>query len=187
MSAPHPVPPFSKESSLQLPALSTASDGTTEAFNADMQLSTDEPESLDGRFSFVDSDRRSITSYASSADREFIIKDVHGRYLNSRSDVLLIPSFLFLRSLPSAFFQLYLMPGKRPRFGTRMMCYKAQCVADVDEHGRLDIQHEMLKIKLGGLCWPLHHVRRILAPRPEGAEAPAVMDIGTGSGELRAH
>lgn len=42
----------------------------------------------------------------------------------------------------------------------------------------------MLKIKMGGLYWPASHVRRILsAPRPEGAEPPAILDIGTGSGE----
>lgn len=56
-------------------------------------------------------------------------------------------------------------------------------LADVDEHTRLDIQHQMLKTQMDALYWPTDHVRRILAPRPEGCEPPAIMDIGTGSGE----
>lgn len=36
---------------------------------------------------FVDSDRRSITSYTSSVDREFVLRDVHGRVINNTSQV----------------------------------------------------------------------------------------------------
>lgn len=61
---------------------------------------------------------------------------------------------------------------------------KVITAADVDEHGRLDIQHQMLKVKMGGLYWPSDHVRRILAPRPEGSEPPAILDVGTGSGRV---
>lgn len=59
--------------------------------------------------------------------------------------------------------------------------------ADVDEHGRLDIQHETLKIQMGALYYPVDLVRRILAPRPPGDQAPAILDIGTGSGECAIH
>ena len=63
-----------------------------------------------------------------------------------------------------------------------LIVHSVVLLADVDEHGRLDIQHEMLKAKMGGLFWPSDRVRGILAPRPEGSEPPAVLDIGTGSG-----
>lgn len=33
----------------------------------------------------VDSDRRSVNSYTSSIDREFILKDIHGRVINATS------------------------------------------------------------------------------------------------------
>lgn len=42
----------------------------------------------------------------------------------------------------------------------------------------------MLKARLGGLYWPQDIVRRVLVPRPEGAEPPRIIDIGTGSGTL---
>lgn len=45
----------------------------------------------------------------------------------------------------------------------------------------------MLRVDMNGLYWPSDHVRRILAPRPDGVEPPAVLDIGTGSGEHRFH
>lgn len=57
-----------------------------------------------------------------------------------------------------------------------------RCIGDGDEHRRLDIQHEALKMKMDGLYWPRNHVRRILAPRTEGSEPPSILDIGTGSG-----
>lgn len=56
------------------------------------------------------------------------------------------------------FFQHYLLP------------------ADEDEHGRLDIQHELLKARMGLYLKP-SAVRRALAPRPEG-DPPAIIDIG---------
>ncbi|KIO32981.1 hypothetical protein M407DRAFT_18137 [Tulasnella calospora MUT 4182] len=57
--------------------------------------------------------------------------------------------------------------------------------ADVSEHMRLDIQHEMLKHKLGGL-YPREvasDVRRMMSrQRSEDDPPPAALDIGTGSG-----
>lgn len=52
--------------------------------------------------------------------------------------------------------------------------------ADSEEHGRLDIQHEMLKRKRNGLFFAQQAVRRALAPR-EGVER-AALDVGSGSG-----
>lgn len=52
--------------------------------------------------------------------------------------------------------------------------------ADPAEHGRLDIQHELLKKKMGGIFMKPDAVRRALAPRQSGH--PAVLDVGTGSG-----
>ncbi|KAG8983928.1 hypothetical protein FRB90_005650 [Tulasnella sp. 427] len=55
--------------------------------------------------------------------------------------------------------------------------------ADGEEHGRLDIQHEMLKAALGGLYarQAAPAVRRALAKRKDG-DQNAILDIGTGSG-----
>ncbi|KIO29851.1 hypothetical protein M407DRAFT_21104 [Tulasnella calospora MUT 4182] len=52
--------------------------------------------------------------------------------------------------------------------------------ADVAEHGRLDLQHEMLWKKRGGLFYAPQAVRRALAPR-EGSR-PSILDVGSGSG-----
>ncbi|KAG8872852.1 hypothetical protein FRB97_007287 [Tulasnella sp. 331] len=52
--------------------------------------------------------------------------------------------------------------------------------ADGTEHGRLDLQHECFKRKLGGLFLKPDAVRRALAPRQD--ITPAILDIGTGSG-----
>ncbi|KAG8912285.1 hypothetical protein FRC01_005177 [Tulasnella sp. 417] len=52
--------------------------------------------------------------------------------------------------------------------------------ADVAEHGRLDLQHEMLKKKRGGLFYAPQAVRKALAPR-EGSR-PSILDVGSGSG-----
>ncbi|KAG8908667.1 hypothetical protein FRC01_007314, partial [Tulasnella sp. 417] len=56
-------------------------------------------------------------------------------------------------------------------------------VADGEEHGRLDVQHEMLKAALGGLYirQAAPAVRRALAFRTNG-DPNAILDIGTGSG-----
>lgn len=54
--------------------------------------------------------------------------------------------------------------------------------ADVLEHGRLDIQHEMLKTARNGLFFAADDVRRALAPRKDSEPQPAVLDIGSGSG-----
>lgn len=58
----------------------------------------DDANSLNGRFSPDFSDRRSIYSYTSSLDREFILKDVHGRVFNNTNEVNpkfgLLPPFL---------------------------------------------------------------------------------------------
>ncbi|KIO29850.1 hypothetical protein M407DRAFT_69943 [Tulasnella calospora MUT 4182] len=52
--------------------------------------------------------------------------------------------------------------------------------ADVAEHGRLDLQHEMLKKKRGGLFYAPQAVKKALAPR-EGSQ-PSILDVGSGSG-----
>ncbi len=51
--------------------------------------------------------------------------------------------------------------------------------ADPEEHSRLDMQHEMLKKKMGGLFLVPNAVRRAMAPRQD--QEPAAMDIGTGT------
>ncbi|KIO32958.1 hypothetical protein M407DRAFT_18114, partial [Tulasnella calospora MUT 4182] len=55
--------------------------------------------------------------------------------------------------------------------------------ADGEEHGRLDVQHEMLKAALGGLYvrQAAPAVCRALAVRKDG-DPNAILDIGTGSG-----
>ncbi|KIO29852.1 hypothetical protein M407DRAFT_46039, partial [Tulasnella calospora MUT 4182] len=52
--------------------------------------------------------------------------------------------------------------------------------ADVAEHSRLDLQHEMLKRRRGGLFYAPQAVRRALAPR-DGSR-PSILDVGSGSG-----
>lgn len=53
-----------------------------------MASSVHGPDSFNGRFSpTTESDRQSINSYASTIDREFILKDVHGRIVNSTNEV----------------------------------------------------------------------------------------------------
>ncbi|KAG8974524.1 hypothetical protein FRC05_007156 [Tulasnella sp. 425] len=61
--------------------------------------------------------------------------------------------------------------------------YKYVLPADGEEHGRLDVQHEMLKAALGGLYvrQAAPAVRRALAFRKDG-DPNAILDIGTGSG-----
>ncbi|KAG8910890.1 hypothetical protein FRC01_006066, partial [Tulasnella sp. 417] len=54
--------------------------------------------------------------------------------------------------------------------------------ADVLEHNRLDLQHEMLKQMRNGLFLADEDVRRALAPREDPESQPAVLDIGSGSG-----
>ncbi|KAI0664665.1 S-adenosyl-L-methionine-dependent methyltransferase [Cubamyces menziesii] len=52
--------------------------------------------------------------------------------------------------------------------------------ADTEEHRRLDLQHQVITLALGGLYPAPDLVRRALRPRP--GKAPAVLDVGTGSG-----
>ncbi|KAG8988849.1 hypothetical protein FRB94_002187 [Tulasnella sp. JGI-2019a] len=51
---------------------------------------------------------------------------------------------------------------------------------DRTEHKRLDGQHELIRLRYGGLYLRGDDVRRVLAPRP--GYIPKVLDIGTGSG-----
>lgn len=63
------------------------------------------------------------------------------------------------------------------------MCQKLTAtlfVVDMTEHNRLNVQHEMLKIKLGGLFLQPRAVQRALVPR--NGSIPAVLDVGSGSG-----
>ncbi|KAI8989708.1 S-adenosyl-L-methionine-dependent methyltransferase [Trametes punicea] len=52
--------------------------------------------------------------------------------------------------------------------------------ADTEEHRRLDLQHQVITLALGGLYPAPDLVRRALRPRP--GKAPGVLDVGTGSG-----
>ncbi|TBU35695.1 S-adenosyl-L-methionine-dependent methyltransferase [Dichomitus squalens] len=52
--------------------------------------------------------------------------------------------------------------------------------ADNEEHRRLDLQHQIITLALGGLYPAPNLVRRALAPRP--GKTPAILDVGTGSG-----
>ncbi|KAI0807727.1 S-adenosyl-L-methionine-dependent methyltransferase [Fomes fomentarius] len=52
--------------------------------------------------------------------------------------------------------------------------------ADNEEHRRLDLQHQIITLALGGLYPAPNLVRRALAPRP--GKVPTVLDVGTGSG-----
>jgi tRNA G46 methylase TrmB len=54
-------------------------------------------------------------------------------------------------------------------------------IADAIEHSRLDLQHELLKLKLKGLYIRARAVEKVLAKR-KGLTQPAAVDIGTGSG-----
>ncbi|KAI0748536.1 S-adenosyl-L-methionine-dependent methyltransferase [Daedaleopsis nitida] len=52
--------------------------------------------------------------------------------------------------------------------------------ADTEEHRRLDLQHQVITLALGGLFPASNLVRRALAPRP--GKISAILDVGTGSG-----
>ncbi|KAM5532078.1 hypothetical protein V8D89_014242 [Ganoderma adspersum] len=52
--------------------------------------------------------------------------------------------------------------------------------ADNEEHRRLDLQHQIITLALGGLYPAPNLVRKALAPR--SGKAPAILDVGTGSG-----
>lgn len=52
--------------------------------------------------------------------------------------------------------------------------------ADQEEHRRLDLQHHIFTLSLGGLYPAADLVRRALQPRPNFK--PAILDVGTGSG-----
>ena len=59
--------------------------------------------------------------------------------------------------------------------------------ADTEEHNRLDLQHTMLTMALGSLYWPPELVNKLLQPRPDSDDQPAIIDIGTGSGTWSVH
>ncbi|OBZ69220.1 hypothetical protein A0H81_10750 [Grifola frondosa] len=52
--------------------------------------------------------------------------------------------------------------------------------ADNEEHRRLDLQHQIITLSLGGLYPAAGLVRRALNPRAD--RTPTIMDVGTGSG-----
>ncbi|KAG9048514.1 hypothetical protein FS837_012704 [Tulasnella sp. UAMH 9824] len=95
----------------------------------------------------------SVYSYSSSVDGNLRLRDIHGRTFNNTSDNA-NPIEILIKH--------YMLP------------------ADVAEHSRLDLQHEMLKRLRGGLFYPPKVVRTALAPR-EGSR-PCVLDVGSGSG-----
>lgn len=51
------------------------------------------------------------------------------------------------------------------------------------EHGRLDLQHELITLKIGGLVLPqaLNAVAKALEHRSDH-NPPKILDVGTGSG-----
>jgi tRNA G46 methylase TrmB len=55
------------------------------------------------------------------------------------------------------------------------------CLADAEERGRLDLQHQMVCLTFNGLYPAPAEVERVLAPRMDGPR-PKVLDVGTGSG-----
>ncbi|OSD08574.1 S-adenosyl-L-methionine-dependent methyltransferase [Trametes coccinea BRFM310] len=85
----------------------------------------------------------SLYSFSSSVDGQFMLRQVHGRVLNSANDTYFLP-------------------------------------ADNEEHRRLDLQHQILTLALGGLYPAPDLVRRALRSRP--LKAPGILDVGTGSG-----
>ncbi|KAG8894856.1 hypothetical protein FRC01_012703, partial [Tulasnella sp. 417] len=112
-------------------------------------------ESAGGGESGRNSPSLSVYSYHSS-DANFMLRDIHGRTFNNTSDIL------HANPIPYRFEKNYMLP------------------ADVAEHDRLDLQHEMLKKLRGGLFYPPHVVRKALAPRDDSR--PSVLDVGSGSG-----
>lgn len=63
-------------------------------------------------------------------------------------------------------------------FNDRIAAYTLP--ADGEEHSRLDVQHEMLKVRLGGLYMAPELVRSAL--QSSQGRRPQVIDVGTGSG-----
>ncbi|KIO32978.1 hypothetical protein M407DRAFT_18134 [Tulasnella calospora MUT 4182] len=121
-----------------------------------------------------DSDSRAGSIFSnSSEDRNLILQEIFGRTINSTNEHYMLPGqceapYLtqdsgFISSLPVIWV----------------------VSADAPEHKRLDIQHEMLKQKLGGL-YPREvasDVRRMMSQQAsEDEPPPAAIDIGTGSG-----
>ncbi|KIJ35761.1 hypothetical protein M422DRAFT_261942 [Sphaerobolus stellatus SS14] len=105
----------------------------------------------------------SLYSFHSSIDGRTILRDLHGRILNNSNDVSdysLIDGITRIHVST----KLYMLP------------------ADGEEHDRLDLQHGIYTLSLGGL-YPAavrEEVKALLAPRKLGR--PAILDVGTGSG-----
>lgn len=148
---------------------------------------TQDFDSFGGRFSPIQSDGRSTYSYSTSIDREFIVKDDHGRVVNKINEVSVHTTSMLQYHTDIIYFSSIYCQVRRSdgKYQTRHPGSDIVPSADVDEHTRLDIQHQMLKVKMGGLYWPIDLVRNILAPKLVGHDPPAVLDIGTGSGGWR--
>lgn len=69
------------------PSLVPQYDDSDTASDITMLSTASSAEPLNGRFGPIDSDGRSLNSYTSSLDRDFILKDVHGRTINSTNEV----------------------------------------------------------------------------------------------------
>ncbi|KAG8953828.1 hypothetical protein FRC04_001458 [Tulasnella sp. 424] len=111
-------------------------------------------------FGRVIMDRSTVTKIQTPSREHDLsaLKSVHGRNFHN-TDALLLLGYVarHLRSRSSAH------------------------TADLAEHGRLNVQYEMLKSAAGGLYLAPEAVQKALSPRPDGP-APKVLDIGTGSG-----
>ncbi|KAG8910002.1 hypothetical protein FRC00_009037, partial [Tulasnella sp. 408] len=117
---------------------------------------------------------------------EVPLREVHGRQLNSLNEVRTVfppPPRTLAETLHAI--QSYMLPGDLIRI-QGVYADRANPLpscppkADATEHKRLDLQHEMLTARMGGLFLCPDVVERALAPREHSQ--PAVLDVGTGSG-----
>ncbi|KZT26554.1 S-adenosyl-L-methionine-dependent methyltransferase [Neolentinus lepideus HHB14362 ss-1] len=86
----------------------------------------------------------SLYSFHPSIDERLLLRNVHGRILNSQNETYMLP-------------------------------------ADVEEHQRLDLQHQIYCLMLGDLLYPAPDMVQT-ALRPRNDYQPAIFDVGTGSG-----
>lgn len=82
--------PHSDQSFDANPALVPKSDGngdTGAAITSPVLAVAEITALVNGHTGLEDTDRRSTNSYTSSLDREFVLKDLHGRTINNTNDV----------------------------------------------------------------------------------------------------
>ena len=84
-----------------------------------------------------------------------------------------------LSVLDSRMIQTYFLPAVS-FFNNADVYSRSYQTQDSEEHRRLDLQHQIYTISLGGLYPIPQLVQRALLPRPE--TRTAIMDVGCGSG-----